>query len=251
MAKLMQSRTDARGKTTDKQERSRRDSLMSAGSGTPWEDRGSQGFLAAFFRTCWMSSVSPVRLFDSIRRPETDNDARWFAASCGAAWGISAIIHSILLLRTYQNQPNIYVVNTTLYFIGAGLLLVTAPMAIVLLVKFTAGIYFKMVAYEMKNQAPPVLVFNVLGYTLGPSIFALIPLAGPPLALLGILILMIVAGIKRLHLSVGGAIISAVISLLAAVAVAAGAFFAAYFLWGLATGGAVQVYPPSEIPERR
>src|ERR1700733_8705186 len=66
---------------------------MTAGVGTPWEDRGTHGTVGAFFKTCFMSMTSPAKLMGAIRRPETVNDARAFLFGICGVWAISALMH--------------------------------------------------------------------------------------------------------------------------------------------------------------
>src|SRR5271169_5372528 len=66
---------------------------MRAGTGTPWEDRGKNGVVGAFFKTCLMSMFSPGKLTSSIRRPETTNDARGFLFGICGIWAVSAVMH--------------------------------------------------------------------------------------------------------------------------------------------------------------
>src|SRR5687767_15497810 len=63
--------------------------LMMPGNGTPWEDRGAQGVVKAFFQTCVKSMTSPALLLDHIRRPDTTAEARQFAIACSVFWAIA------------------------------------------------------------------------------------------------------------------------------------------------------------------
>jgi hypothetical protein len=74
--------------------------------------------------------------------------------------------------------------------------------------------YFAMVSTELKNAAPRVLLHNLFCYSMGPSILAPIPVAGPPLALLFIFLMWCVGGGKRLYISWRGTIVAAVLTML-------------------------------------
>jgi hypothetical protein len=64
-----------------------------------------------------------------------------------------------------------------------------------------------------------VLIQNIFCYCLGPSLLALIPIAGPPLALVFIFIAWCVSGAKRLYVSWRGAIIASSVAMLVALVV--------------------------------
>jgi hypothetical protein len=85
--------------------------------------------------------------------------------------------------------------------------------------------YRAMVSTELKNNAPPVLLHNIFCYCLGPSLLALIPVAGPPLALIFIFIAWCTGGAKRLYISWRGAIVASVLAMLISlIVVGVGAF---------------------------
>src|SRR5436189_1018304 len=101
---------------------------MAAGNGTPWEDRGSSGIAGAFFKTCWMSLVSPATLLRDIRRPETTSDATAFAIGCGILWGFSWLIHGALFAE-YAKTKYQAEVDPQIYYLGSALQVVVAPIA--------------------------------------------------------------------------------------------------------------------------
>ena len=61
-----------------------------------------------------------------------------------------------------------------------------------------------------------------------------------PLALFWMLILFIIAGMKRLHVSAGGAIIGAGLTIICAGAIGIAGYFAGDFLWHQVTEGSIQ-----------
>jgi hypothetical protein len=198
--------------------------LMMPGDGTPWEDRGNLGLVKAFFQTCVSSITKPARLLDHIRRPDTAGEATQFAIACSVLWGISTFMHMLLWhwrhpIPAEWDQESNYYLKSVLASILAAL------GAYVLGVLFASRMYRAMVSTELKNDAPPVLLHNIFCYCLGPSLLALIPIAGPPLALVFILIAWCAGGAKRLFISWRGAIVAAVLSMLISlVAVGVGAF---------------------------
>jgi membrane protease YdiL (CAAX protease family) len=215
-----------------KQHKSTAMDLMRPGNGTPWEDRGALGTPKAFLTTCVKSITNPAMLLDHIRRPDTTNEASQFAYGCSAFWGISAAIHLLILHKLYRPawadalEREIGTVYDTQYYIKTAILsVVIALAAYVLLVVFAKRLYFALVASELKNNAPPVLVHNVFCYCMGPSILALVPVAGPPLALALIFWSWCVGGTKRLYVSWRGAIVAAVLTALGVLVMAGVGYF--------------------------
>jgi hypothetical protein len=198
--------------------------LMMPGDGTPWEDRGNLGLPKAFIQTAVAGITKPARLLDHIRRPDTSGEATQFAIGCSVLWAISAFIHMLLWhwrhpIPVEWEQEGTYYVKSIVASILAGLA------AYVLGVMFASRMFRAMVSTELKNNAPPVLLHNIFCYCLGPSLLALIPLAGPPLAVVFILIAWSSAGAKRLYVSWRGAIVASVLSMLISlVVVGVGAF---------------------------
>lgn len=189
--------------------------LMRPGPGTPWEDRGSLGLLKAFLATCGRSITSPGLLLDHIRRPDTAGEASRFAYGCSAFWGVSTFVHLVLLNVFYPvSWRNQIIGYESSYYIKAAVLSVLVAGGVYFLgVVFASRMYFAMVSTELKNAAPRVLLHNMFCYCLGPSILALVPVVGPPLALLLIFGDWCVAGAKRLYITWRGGIVAAVLTM--------------------------------------
>lgn len=181
--------------------------LMAAGAGTPWEDRGKTGAVAAFFRTCWMSIRHPGQLLSVIRRPETSGDTYPFVVGCGLMFGIAWCYHAIFFdLRA----PKIEL--SAGFYVGWLLRLLAAPAAAVLVVKLGSALLYKLVSAEdMKNKAPPVLLFNVMAYCMGPSLLALVPFVGMAVAGVWIVGLWMYASATRLCVKTRAAVICCII----------------------------------------
>src|SRR5580698_4272943 len=97
--------------------------LLTAGEGTPWEDRGRIGIFAAFFKTCIMSMTSPAKLMHSMRRPEVSSDVTSFSIACGLMWALTVLIHSLFIYVQLNHQaaaneiifyPNQFWLNTAI-----------------------------------------------------------------------------------------------------------------------------------------
>ncbi len=203
--------------------------LMRPGEGTPWEDLGAIGVVKAFVQTCVKSITSPALLLDHMRRPESTREGSHFAYGCAALWGISTAIHLLILNALYPYPPAWGVDASTVYIKIAVLALVAAAGAFLLGVMFASRVYFALVSTELRNATPRPLLFNIFCYAMGPSILALIPVAGPPLALLFIFLAWAVGGKKRLYISWRGAIVAAVLTAVGVLLISAGVWFVTHF----------------------
>jgi hypothetical protein len=215
--------------------------LMEPGTGTPWEQRGDEGIFKAFFKTALLSMFRPVKLLRSIHRPETTGDVNGFLFGCSLFWVASCAVHGYIVLGRYLADKKTYNVDEGIFWFGTAIQCMVTIAAVYLFVKFCTVTYFKLISSEVKGRAPSVLMYNILGYCMGPSLLAPIPIVGPPLALLWILILFMIAGIKRLHVSAGGAIIGAGLTLICAGAIGVAVYFAGNFIWYQVTEGAIQL----------
>jgi hypothetical protein len=213
--------------------------LMAPGPGTPWEDRGSIGVIGAFFKTCFKSMFKPADLLDSIRRPETGGDSFSFAIGCALMWAISTLIHGYLYYRHMLSEEARTATSTTEdritvlgqpWAIWCLIAAILAVIAVLLFQKFGSSIYYSLVTTEMKSKAPPVLAYNIFGYCLGPSLLAIIPVAGPFLAVLWITIALIIGGATRLKISVKGAVIASLVSMAAMVGLASATWFVSQYI---------------------
>ncbi|MGD0769915.1 MAG: hypothetical protein ABSB42_17155 [Tepidisphaeraceae bacterium] len=199
--------------------------LMVSGSGIPWEDRGSVGFMAAFFTTAWGMTFKPVRTLTKMRRPETADDAKRLAVAYGGIWFLAVGIQSAFAYfffyvfyardRMVDLDGQQYVINTILEALLAGA-------AAALLPTVVAWMFYRLTAFDMTAKAPPVLVYNCIVYLMGPSLLALIPGAtvpwlalGPALAGAWMFVLLLIVAIERLRIRVAAAIIGSVITFLA------------------------------------
>jgi hypothetical protein len=215
--------------------------VMAPGEGTPWEDRGTHGTVGAFFKTCIRSLHSAGKMTEQIRRPETNSDAVAFLVGCAICWGLSALLHGLILYPHYRDLPDMDF-DPTHYFVYCVIGMLAAAGATWALFTLYTMIYRKLVAQE-KTQTilPQVLVYNVSAYALGPSLLALIPFAGPPLAILLIGVNMVAVGTKRLRLRFAAAAIDAILSLIVVLVVG----LAGYFVGGIILH---QVYDPPSTP---
>jgi hypothetical protein len=213
---------------------------MAPGSGTPWEDRGTHGTVGAFFKTCIMSLHSPGELTNQIRRPETINDAFAFLIGCSICWGLSALIHGLLLYSHFSNLPNADF-DATHYFVYCVIGMLAAGGATWGLFKLYTTIYSKLVEKEKKQTAlPTVLIYNVNVYALGPSLLSIIPFIGPPIALLLIAVDLVAVGSKRLRLRFSAAVVDAILALVVVLVVGVVGYFVGGFVLH-------QVYDPPSV----
>jgi hypothetical protein len=211
---------------------------MGSGSGTPWEDRGERGMLTAFFANTSMGLRHPMKLLQSIRRPETTSDAFSYTIGCGLLCSFAWVINSFAFVYKFRDpkQPLDEIFNQTFY-VGTVLQFIIAPVALWAMVKVASSIYYKMAGGELRGHLQSALIFNIYSYALAPCLVALIPLIGPPLALLWILAILIFAGRERVHLSLASSVVDAVLSVLGVIIPAIATYFLVDWLfpkiWGL------------------
>jgi len=192
---------------------------MAPGAGTPWEDRGTHGVVGAFFRTCKMSMTSTTTLQSLIRRPETTADATAFLIACCVLWGASVLLHGLILLPVVSRTPNIEF-DQSLYLIYCAIGFVAGGAGAYLLFLFYNILYAKLIAQEKtQGPLPAPLLFNVTAYSMGPSLLAIIPFIGPPVAMLWIFINLVLAGSKRLRIRATAAFIDCLLASIVVVAV--------------------------------
>jgi hypothetical protein len=207
---------------------------LEPGPGTPWEDRGSIGPVAAFFKTVATALARPGVLFESMRRPETAGDARAFAIACGIFWGLAWLIHSVIAYHLAHQKDrtgwsDFGVVNAEVFAVHL-VLGVVATWGLLFLITRLA--YKLISAGEMKVKFPPVLLYNVYAYALAPSVLAVIPYVGPPLALAWIFALMVYGARTRLMIKTGGAIVCNIFAVVGVLGLAAAAYFSLTYLYG-------------------
>jgi hypothetical protein len=196
--------------------------LMVSGSGIPWEDRGSEGILAAFFETAWGMMFKPVRTLTQMRRPETADDAKRFAVACGGLWFLAVGIQSAFAYYVFYARDRTLVVDGQQYLINTILEAVLAGVAAAILPTVAAWMFYRLTAFDMTSKAPPVLVYNCMVYLMGPSLLALIPggfvpwlALGPALAGAWMFVLLLIVAIVRLRVRVAAAIIGSTLTFLA------------------------------------
>jgi hypothetical protein len=207
---------------------------LEPGPGTPWEDRGSTGMVAAFFKTVAMAFTRPGVLLESMRRPETAGDARAFAIGCGIFWGLSWLIHGVLAYHREHQKTGVgwrdFGAFDAEVLAGHLVLGVVATWGLLFLVTRLA--YTLISAGEMKVKFPPVLLYNVYAYALAPSVLAVIPYVGPALALAWIFALLVYGARSRLMIKTGGAIVCNIFAVGGVLGLAAAAYFSLSYLYG-------------------
>lgn len=226
--------------------------LMRPGMGTPWEDRGSIGVVLAYFKTTVKSLTSPALLLDHIRRPETTDDASAYMWASIAMWviGIFAYyvywLYGVLPHQTYYEQD----VELLHYWLTAAGTAALVGGGIFLFVRTGTRMFIAMAGNELKGVSP-ALITSCFCYSLGPSIFAVVPFFGWVIAPAWIYFNLIVAGKRRLYLKGGGAFINATLIIVSAVAVAIVAYFVLSYMWGSylgLNGLTVHVIPKAKTP---
>jgi len=227
--------------------------LMVSGSGIPWEDRGSEGILAAFFQTAWGMMFKPVRTLAKMRRPETADDAKRFAVACGVLWFLAVGIQSDFAYYVFYARDSTLDVDGQQYVINTVLEALLAGVAAAFLPTVAAWMFYRLTAFDMTSKAPPVLVYNCMAYLMGPSLLALIPggfvpwlALGPALAGAWMFVLLLIVAILRLRVRVAAAVIGSTLTFLAMAGMVIAGIFLLQLLWGnLLDKASIQ---PSERP---
>ena len=229
---------------------------MAPGVGTPWEDRATHGTAGAFVKTCIASMTGPRKLVASIRRPETTTDARAFVIGCAALWGLSAGYHTFWGLYRKAHHPELLGPKYNLALdpgqfdpiwlsIDLVVALAGASIGVFLLWMVYTAIYNRLVAQERRAvKVTEPLLGNIAAYAFGPSLLAIIPVVGPPLAAVGIFCSMVAVGLSgRLRLKFATAVIDAILGWLAIVAIAAAGSGLLYVLSDNLIASAVPTVP--------
>ncbi|HEX4052789.1 MAG TPA: hypothetical protein VHX86_00855 [Tepidisphaeraceae bacterium] len=212
--------------------------LMVSGDGIPWEDRGSIGFMGAFFKTALGAMFKPTQLLSKMRRPETAKDAKIFAYACGGIWFVAVLIQSAFAYFVFYSRdhsldldPQQYVINTLLEGLLAGAAAAIMP-------KIITWMFYRLTAFDMTSKAPPVLVYNCITYLGGVCLLALIPggprpwlAIGPALAGLWMFVTLMTVAIARLRVRVGAAIIGSILTLLGTAGVVVAGIFVVWLVW--------------------
>jgi len=206
---------------------------LEPGTGTPWEDRGSIGPVAAFLKTVGGMLTAPGTLLESMRRPETPGDARAFVIGCGVFWGIAWVVHDVVAYhlahqKNHTGWSEFGAVDAEVFALHL-VLGVVATWGLLNLITRLA--YTLISAGEMKVKFPLVLLYNVYAYALAPSVLAIIPVAGPILAIVWIFALLVYGSHVRLMIKTGGAIVCNLFAVVGVLGLAFAAYYAITYLF--------------------
>jgi hypothetical protein len=226
--------------------------VMRPGSGTPWEDRGALGVIAAFFKTCGRSLFKYPSLVDHIRRPETTGDATSFAIACAAMWAISIAgwdAYQYYVASNFTGDPaktpliegNQYLMESVLRFVGVFV-------ATWVILKLSTKLFHSLLTSDSQRQIPSVLVYNVFSYSLGPSLLALVPVFGWGLAALWIVINAMIGAKTRLYLRTREAVVNVIIAAVVCIFLLAAVYTACYVIWPFIFGQH-SIHVPEVIPK--
>jgi hypothetical protein len=215
-----------------------RPDLMVSGSGIPWEDRGSFGYVGGFFKTALAAMFTPTNLVAKMRRPETATDARIFAYAIGFIWFLAVVIQSAFAYFVFYARDKSLAVDSQQYVLNTLLEGAAAGVAAALMPRVIAWMFYRLTAFDMTSKAPPVLVRNIITYLMGASLLALIPggptpwlAVGPILAGVWMFVTLLTAAISRLRVRAGAAIIGSILTFLGTSAIVVGGIFVIFQLW--------------------
>lgn len=212
--------------------------LMVSGQGIPWEDRGSIGFIGAFFKTAFGAMFTPSRLLSKMRRPETAKDARIFAYACGGIWFAAVLIQSAFAYFVFYGRDHSLDVDSQQYVINTLLEGLLAGAAAVLMPTVITWMFYRLTAFDMTSKAPPVLVYNCIAYLMGASLLALIPGGTYPWLSIGMatvglwmFVTLLIVAIAHLRIRIGAAIIGSILTMLATAALVVAGIFVIWLVW--------------------
>jgi hypothetical protein len=212
--------------------------LMASGPGIPWEDRGSVGVPVAFFKTAFSMMFKPVKTLKLLRRPETDRDAKLFSYVMAGIWFCSVLIQSAFNYYVFDTRDPKLDVNGQQYVINTLLEAVLAGAGAIVMTRIVSWMFYRLTAFDMVGNAPPVLAYNCIVYVTGASLLALIPggpkswlAIGPILAGIWMFLILLPVAIGRLRVRLGAAIIGSLLTFLGTAALVVVGMFAIHFLW--------------------
>ncbi|HUB25757.1 MAG TPA: hypothetical protein VL992_10045 [Tepidisphaeraceae bacterium] len=202
--------------------------LMAAGSGTPWEDRGAIGVVQAFFKTTFQSMLAPTKLTFSMRRPETSSDVTGFAIASGVMWGVGILIVAIMQYEAISHLPvdstHPVLFSPQQFWMNSAIEIAAAVAGTWVALKVATILFLKIITPDLTQPVREVLAYNVMGYALGPSILAVIPYVGPPIAGLWILVNWIALAQARLKAKRAGSMTASILTFVA-ITLGAGAVY--------------------------
>jgi len=230
--------------------------VMRPGAGTPWEDRGASGIIAAFLKTCGRSLFKFPSLVDHIRRPETSGDASSFAMACAAMWAVSIGIwdaYQYYVANNYAGDANkAPIIEGSQYLTEAALRVAGAFVATWLILRLSTRLFHALLSSDSQRQIPKVLVFNVFGYSLGPSLLVLLPIFvlgwnwAWMLATLWIVINAMVGAKTRLYLRTREAVVNVIISAGICIFLLAAVYLTCHYVWPFVLGQP-SIHAPEEV----
>jgi hypothetical protein len=170
------------------------------------------------------------------------------------------LIHAQFVIRYYRFYDHDYAILTEqTFWTGVVFLMVLAPVLLWLMTLLASRWYYKMIAFDMKSKARPVLIYNCLAYATGASVLAIIPFGllaysavpsflttmiqflAPLVALVWMGVNWYIVGTKRLYVKTSSVVIATVLVWLGVVFLFAAALVGTYFLWGYTIGsGGIQ-----------
>ena len=229
--------------------------LMHSGSGIPWEDRGSRGFLSAFFATAFAMMFSPVKTLRNIRRPETPTDAKIFSYAIAGVWFIAYCLQSTFSYYFFYNNDPKKVLDGQQYVINTALGAVLCAAAAIVLSRVVTWMFYRLTAFDMTTKAPPVLVYNCIVYLMSPSILAIVPggpkpwlMIAPCIVGVWIFIELLVVAIAYLRIGIGASIIGSFLTFLATTILVVAGIAVVNLVWNTVLDkGAVTDYIPTTV----
>lgn len=206
-------------KALQKQKRDDRTDLMHPGNGIAWEDRGHLGAASAFVRTAAGVTSSPGRTLWQMRRADTRADASGFVWVVGVLCGVGVAVQAVWA-RYMQNA-----LMETAQIAEWVILGVCATVAPWLLAKIGSGLYAAIAAPALRNRVSRSLMDSIFFYITAPALLMLVPVAGPWLALVGVVLMVLIAPRLRLKLTMSEGTIAGALASATMAGLAVGGYF--------------------------
>ena len=199
--------TGVKIKALEKQREDRTD-LMHPGTGIAWEDRGRLGAIRAFVKTAGGVMARPGGRRWEMRGDDTRAEASGFVGIVGVVCGLGDAVQAAWARFMQNAEMAPAQIAEWVIFVGC------ATIAPWLLAKVGSRLYASIAAPGLRNRVSPSLMDSIFFYIAAPAVFMLVPIAGPWIALVGTVLMVLIAPRLRLKLTmpegtIAGALASA------------------------------------------
>lgn len=176
-------------------------------TGTPWEARHDLGFFNGLFTTVKETLFTPSVFFRNMPVTGGLTDPLLYALIVGMTGLMAFYVWDILLRDPLQSfmspQLRAAAEQNALYSQRSPFFAVLTPFFLLVWLFVIAGVQHVILLLVRGAQAGFEATFRVVGYSVSPFVFLLLPLCGMPVASMWMLVLTVV-GLKEAHRISGG-----------------------------------------------